>query len=83
MGANSKIRNLEAYTLRTASKFFPFLTEDPWVREDVGQVAKLVPLLPGADARTAYRELYRLARDLGWRKTNIPGSWNKKKWVKD
>jgi len=82
MSQNTKI-NLEAYTLRTASKFFPFLTKDKWTREDVGQTAKLVNLIPGANKKIAYKELYRLARDLGWRKVNKPGSWNKKTWQKE
>jgi hypothetical protein len=72
------IRNLKAYTLNTAARFYPFLCEDPWTQEDLGQVAELVALL--GDPKAVHRELYHLARDLGWRKVNKPGSWDRKVW---
>jgi len=73
------IKDLRAYTLNTAARFYPFLTEDAWTREDLSQVAELVKL---QGQHMIHKELYRLARDLGWKKVNKPGSWNKKVWRK-
>jgi hypothetical protein len=60
---------LSLAVLGRARRRFPFLVEHHF--EDVGQVAALVKLLDGGgieESRNADRELYRLARDLGYRR---------------